>query len=68
MEKNYDPHKIEQHWYQIWEQKGYFSPSGEGIPYCIMIAPPNVSGSLHLGHAFQDTLIDTLTRFHRMRG
>jgi valyl-tRNA synthetase len=68
MEKNYDPHKIEQHWYQIWEQKGYFSPSGEGIPYCIMIPPPNVTGSLHMGHAFQDTLMDTLTRFHRMRG
>ena len=68
MEKTYDPHKIEQRWYQTWEDKGYFSPSGEGEPYCIMIPPPNVTGSLHMGHAFQDTLMDALTRFHRMRG
>jgi valyl-tRNA synthetase len=68
MEKTYDPHKIEQRWYQAWEDNGYFSPSGEGEPYCIMIPPPNVTGSLHMGHAFQDTLMDALTRFHRMRG
>ncbi len=68
MEKTYAPHKIEQHWYQTWEERGYFSPSGEGKPYCIMIPPPNITGSLHMGHAFQDTLMDTLTRFHRMRG
>ena len=68
MEKTYDPHKIEQRWYQTWEDNGYFSPSGEGEPYCIMIPPPNVTGSLHMGHAFQDTLMDTLTRFHRMSG
>jgi valyl-tRNA synthetase len=68
MEKTYDPHKIEQRWYQTWEDKGYFSPSGEGEPYCIMIPPPNVTGSLHMGHAFQDTLMDALIRFHRMRG
>jgi len=68
MEKTYDPHKIEQRWYQTWESNGYFSPSGEGAPYCIMIPPPNVTGSLHMGHAFQDTLMDALTRFHRMRG
>ena len=68
MEKTYDPHKIEQRWYQTWEDKGYFRPSGEGEPYCIMIPPPNVTGSLHMGHAFQDTLMDALTRFHRMRG
>jgi len=68
LEKTYDPHKIEQRWYQTWEDKGYFSPSGEGEPYCIMIPPPNVTGSLHMGHAFQDTLMDALIRFHRMRG
>jgi len=68
MEKTYDPHKIEQRWYQIWESNGYFSPSGHGQPYCIMIPPPNVTGSLHMGHAFQDTLMDALIRFHRMRG
>ena len=68
MEKTYDPHKIEQRWYQTWEDKGYFSPSGKGDPYCIMIPPPNVTGSLHMGHAFQDTLMDALIRFHRMGG
>jgi valyl-tRNA synthetase len=68
MEKTYNPHTIEQHWYQTWEDRGYFAPSGSGEPYCIMIPPPNVTGSLHMGHAFQDTLMDALTRFHRMRG
>ena len=68
MEKTYSPPQIEQHWYEIWEQRGYFAPSGEGEPYCIMIPPPNVTGSLHMGHAFQDTLMDTLARYHRMRG
>ncbi|GAB6067555.1 valine--tRNA ligase [Methylothermus subterraneus] len=68
MEKTYDPHKIEQHWYQIWEARGYFAPSGQGRPYCIMIPPPNVTGSLHMGHAFQDTIMDALIRYHRMRG
>ena len=68
MEKTYEPHQIEQRWYQSWEDRGYFAPSGEGAPYCIMIPPPNVTGSLHMGHAFQDTLMDALTRFHRMRG
>ena len=68
MDKTYDPHAIEQRWYETWEQEGYFAPSGEGEPYCIMIPPPNVTGSLHMGHAFQDTLMDALTRYHRMRG
>ena len=68
MDKTYDPHAIEQRWYQTWEQEGDFAPSGEGAPYCIMIPPPNVTGSLHMGHAFQDTLMDALTRYHRMRG
>jgi len=68
MDKTYDPHAIEQHWYQTWEDNGDFAPSGEGKPYCIMIPPPNVTGSLHMGHAFQDTLMDALVRYHRMRG
>ena len=68
MDKTYDPHAIEQRWYQTWEQEGDFAPSGAGNPYCIMIPPPNVTGSLHMGHAFQDTLMDALVRYHRMRG
>ena len=68
MEKTYNPHAIEQRWYETWENQGYFAPQGKGQPYCIMIPPPNVTGSLHMGHAFQDTLMDALTRFHRMRG
>ena len=68
MDKTYEPHSIEQRWYQTWEQQGYFAPSGQGAPYCIMIPPPNVTGSLHMGHAFQDTLMDAMTRYQRMRG
>jgi valyl-tRNA synthetase len=67
MEKTYDPHSIEQRWYQTWEQNGYFAPQGAGPAYCIMIPPPNVTGSLHMGHAFQDTIMDALTRYHRMK-
>ena len=55
-------------WYQIWEEKGYFKPSGEGDPYCIILPPPNVTGTLHMGHGFQVTLMDTLIRYHRMCG
>ncbi|MHB8727972.1 MAG: valine--tRNA ligase [Sulfuricaulis sp.] len=68
MSKSYDPHSIEERIYQTWETAGDFSPSGQGAPYCIMIPPPNVTGSLHMGHAFQDTLMDTLIRYHRMQG
>ncbi|MEE4216195.1 MAG: valine--tRNA ligase [Xanthomonadales bacterium] len=68
MEKSYNPHAIEEGWYQSWEEKGYFKPSGQGQPYCIMLPPPNVTGSLHMGHAFQDTIMDTLTRWQRMKG
>ncbi|WP_165854850.1 valine--tRNA ligase [Marinobacter sp. JSM 1782161] len=68
MEKTYQPENIERQWYQNWEQKGYFRPQGEGDSYCIMIPPPNVTGSLHMGHAFQHTIMDTLTRFRRMQG
>ncbi len=68
MEKTYNPHAIEQRWYQIWENRNYFAPRGTGKPYCIMIPPPNVTGSLHMGHAFQDTIMDALIRYHRMKG
>ena len=68
MDKTYDPHAIEQQWYQTWEDKGYFEPAGGEDPYCIMIPPPNVTGSLHMGHAFQDTIMDALIRYHRMCG
>ena len=68
MEKIYAPHSIEQRWYKIWEEKGYFAAKQEGESYCIMIPPPNVTGSLHMGHAFQDTIMDALTRYHRMKG
>ncbi len=68
MEKTYEPHSIERTWYQLWEQNGYFAPQGGGPPYCIMIPPPNVTGSLHMGHAFQDTIMDALIRYHRMKG
>ena len=68
MEKTYAPHSIEQRWYQTWEEKGYFAAKPEGESYCIMIPPPNVTGSLHMGHAFQDTIMDALTRYHRMKG
>ncbi len=68
MEKTYSPSAIEARWYTEWEAKNYFAPSGQGEPYSIMIPPPNVTGSLHMGHGFQDTIMDALIRFHRMRG
>ena len=68
MDKTYQPQAIEQKWYQDWEEKGYFSPSDQGESYSIMIPPPNVTGSLHMGHAFQHTLMDTLVRYRRMQG
>jgi valyl-tRNA synthetase len=68
MEKIYDPSTLEQRWYNTWEEKNYFTPRGEGESFCIMIPPPNVTGRLHMGHAFQDTIMDALTRYHRMKG
>lgn len=68
MEKTFDPKAIETTWYQRWEQKNYFKPSGHGKPYCIMIPPPNVTGTLHMGHGFQYSLMDALIRYHRMCG
>ena len=70
MDKTYDPRQIEQRWYDHWERSGYFAPDleGAGAPYCIQIPPPNVTGTLHMGHAFQDTIMDALIRYHRMKG
>jgi valyl-tRNA synthetase len=68
MEHSFDPHGIEQTLYDEWENAGYFAPSGNGRPYCIVIPPPNVTGSLHMGHAFQHTLMDALIRYRRMKG
>ena len=68
MEKTYDPHNLEQYWYRTWEKADYFAPKGDGPSYCIMIPPPNVTGSLHMGHAFQDAIMDALVRYHRMKG
>ncbi len=68
MDKTYQPHEIEQRHYERWEKNGNFAPAGKGEPYCIVIPPPNVTGTLHMGHAFQDTIMDTLTRYHRMLG
>jgi len=67
--KSFEPHAIEARWYPEWEQRGYFKPAGDcGKPYCIQLPPPNVTGTLHMGHAFQQTLMDALVRYHRMRG
>ncbi len=68
MEKNFSPTDIEAKWYQSWENNHYFAPNGNGTPYCIMPPPPNVTGSLHMGHGFQHTLMDALIRYKRMTG
>ncbi|NMP30257.1 valine--tRNA ligase [Thalassotalea sp. M1531] len=68
MEKTFNPSEIEQKLYKSWEENGYFSPTGEGDGYSIAIPPPNVTGSLHMGHAFQQTIMDTLIRYQRMQG
>jgi len=68
MQKTYNPEEIEGEIYADWERLDCFSPSGVGAPYCIMLPPPNVTGTLHMGHAFQHTIMDALTRLHRMRG
>jgi valyl-tRNA synthetase len=74
MEKTYQPHTIERQWYQTWEERGYFTPAstsnpeGAGKPYCMMIPPPNVTGSLHMGHGFNNTVMDTIIRYRRMKG
>ena len=64
----YEPKDFESRLYAEWEASGCFRPSGQGTPYCILLPPPNVTGTLHMGHAFQHTLMDALARYHRMRG
>ncbi|MCY7388950.1 MAG: class I tRNA ligase family protein, partial [Burkholderiales bacterium] len=68
--KAFDPIAIESYWYPKWEQSGYFKTdtASDKPGYCIQLPPPNVTGTLHMGHAFQQTLMDTLVRYHRMRG
>ncbi len=68
MDKVYEPGQIEHRLYSQWETQGRFVPASTGTPYCIMIPPPNVTGTLHMGHAFQHTIMDALIRYHRMRG
>lgn len=68
MDKVYNPQEIEKNWYETWEQNNYFVPSGNGPAYSIMLPPPNVTGSLHMGHGFQCTVMDILIRYHRMKG
>jgi valyl-tRNA synthetase len=68
--KTFDPGEVEKRWYSLWESRGYFSHSSDTRkpPFCIQLPPPNVTGTLHMGHAFQQTLMDALIRYHRMRG
>ena len=68
LEKTFDPSAVEPRLYKMWEESGAFAPKGEGEPFSIVIPPPNVTGSLHIGHALNNTLQDVLTRFERMRG
>ncbi|MGO4702744.1 valine--tRNA ligase [Dyella sp. 2RAB6] len=68
MDKSFEPRQIESTWYARWEASGDFRPSGRGEPYCILLPPPNVTGTLHMGHAFQQTVMDMLIRYQRMRG
>jgi len=71
LEKNFEPKKIEAHWYPLWENAGHFK-AGTDHPqqenFCILLPPPNVTGTLHMGHGFNQTLMDALTRYHRMKG
>jgi valyl-tRNA synthetase len=78
LDKSFDPHAVESRWYARWESAGWFAArtdsdaaprqDGAGAPFCIQLPPPNVTGTLHMGHAFQQTLMDALIRYHRMRG
>ena len=68
METTFNPSAIEKNRYQEWERSGYFKPSGSGDAFAIMIPPPNVTGSLHMGHGFQEAIMDALVRYQRMKG
>src|SRR5664279_89384 len=69
--KSFEPAEIERRWYPIWESRGYFAAgldTAKTDNFCILLPPPNVTGTLHMGHAFNQTIMDSLTRYHRMRG
>ncbi len=69
--KSFEPAQIERHWYPLWESRGYFKAGSEADGrdnFCILLPPPNVTGTLHMGHGFNQTIMDALTRYHRMRG
>jgi valyl-tRNA synthetase len=68
MDKTYQPQQIERQWYSTWEARNYFAPSGSGESYSIVIPPPNVTGRLHMGHGFQNAIMDALIRYQRMMG
>ena len=69
LDKSFDPRAVEDRWYRRWESAGWFAHRGHAAPaYCVQLPPPNVTGTLHMGHAFQQTLMDALIRYHRMRG
>jgi len=66
--QKYTPKDIEQKWYEAWEENKLFAPSGQGAPFSIAIPPPNITGTLHMGHAFQHSIVDALIRYQRMKG
>ncbi|MCQ3924757.1 MAG: valine--tRNA ligase, partial [Rhodocyclaceae bacterium] len=69
--KSFEPADIERRWYPLWESRGYFAAGADTAKidnFCILLPPPNVTGTLHMGHGFNQTLMDALTRYHRMRG
>lgn len=68
MDKTFSPGDIESRWYSEWEDKNHFAPRDGDLSYCIPIPPPNVTGTLHMGHGFQQAIMDALIRFHRMKG
>jgi valyl-tRNA synthetase len=68
LQKSYDPHAVEDRLYHEWEEAGLFSPSGDGEPFCIVLPPPNVTGSLHIGHALDHSIQDAIVRRKRMQG
>ena len=68
MDKTFSPAAIEAHWYSEWESKNHFAPKEGNGAYCIPIPPPNVTGTLHMGHGFQQAIMDALIRFNRMKG
>ena len=71
LEKSFEPAAIEKHWYPIWESRNHFAAGLDGSKtdnFCILLPPPNVTGTLHMGHGFNQAIMDALTRYHRMRG